>query len=153
MTSCLFSRTPLLVHVALVAASVALPVAAQTAAPAKPLTRAEVRQQAASANMAGKIEHGEADHDAGRAPAKPAPSTVKRADVRKEAAAANKAGKIEHGEADHDAGRAPAKPAPSTVKRAEVRKEAREAVKSGQTEQGEMTGPQKTDEGVKPKKP
>lgn len=133
-------------------AGLGLPALAQPSPAASAPTRAEVRKEAAAANRAGKIEHGEADHDAGRAPPKAAPSTVKRSDVRKEAAAANKAGKIEHGEADHDAGRAPPKAAPSTVKRTEVRKEAAAAVKSGQTEQGEMTGSQKTDEGVKPKK-
>lgn len=123
---------------------------AQTATPSP--TREQVRKEAIEANKAGKIEHGEADHDAGRPPAKPAKSAVTRAEVRSETKAAVKAGKIEHGEADHDAGRPPAKPAKSAVSRAEVRKEAASAVRSGMTEQGEASLPQKRDEGALPKK-
>ena len=40
--------------------------------PASAPTRAEVRKEAREAVKAEKIEHGEADHDAGRPPSKPA---------------------------------------------------------------------------------
>jgi hypothetical protein len=58
-----------------------------------------VRQEARDATKAGKIEHGEADHDAGRPAAKTAKSTTPREQVRKEGAAAAKAGQTESGEA------------------------------------------------------
>lgn len=67
--------------------------------PASAPTREEVSKQAREATKAGKIEHGEADHDAGRPSAKVAKSGTSSAQVRKEGAAAAKAGQTESGEA------------------------------------------------------
>ena len=58
-----------------------------------------MRKEAAAANKAHRIEHGESGQDnSAVAPDKAKVSTVKRADVKKETAAANKAGTLPHGE-------------------------------------------------------
>jgi hypothetical protein len=67
------------------------------------VSRAEVKKDAATANKAHRIEHGEAGQDNSAASpdkAKAKLSTVKRADVKKETAAANKAGTLPHGEVE-----------------------------------------------------
>ena len=67
------------------------------------VSRAEVRKEAATANKAHQIEHGESGQDSSATPVdkkKAVQSTVKRADVKKETAAANKAGTLPHGEVE-----------------------------------------------------
>ncbi len=60
-----------------------------------------MKKEAAAANKAHRIEHGEAGQDNSATPydkAKARTSSVKRADVKKETAEANKAGALPHGE-------------------------------------------------------
>lgn len=108
--------------------------------------RAQVRKEAAAANKAHRIEHGEAGQDNSAVPpdkAKARQSTVSRAEVRKEAAAANKAHRTEHGEAGQDNSAVPydkTKARESTVKRADVKKETAAANKAGTLPHGEIEG-------------
>jgi hypothetical protein len=117
------------------------------AAPAaSAVTRTQVRKEAAEANKAHRIEHGEAGQDNSATPpdkTKARQSAVSRADVKKEAAAANKAHRIEHGEPGQDSSAAPpdkSKMAQSTVKRADVKKETAAANKAGTLPHGEIEG-------------
>jgi hypothetical protein len=66
------------------------------------VSRAEVKKDAATANKAHRLEHGEAGDSSAMPPdkAKAKLSNVKRADVKKETAAANKAGTLPHGEVE-----------------------------------------------------
>jgi hypothetical protein len=139
----------------------ALPVAAVLTFPSAPLyaqdrpavapaasavTRDQVRREAAEANKAHRIEHGEAGQDSSAVPpdkAKARQSTVTRAQVKKEAAVANKAHRIEHGEAGQDSSAAPpdkTKAKTSTVNRAQVKKETAAANKAGSLPHGEVEG-------------
>ena len=120
----------------------ALPVAAVLTFPSAPLyaqdrpavapaasavTRDQVRKEAAEANKAHRIEHGEAGDSSAMPPdkAKARQSTVSRADVKKDAATANKAHRLEHGEAGDSSAMPPdkAKAKLSTGKAAAVKHE------------------------------
>jgi hypothetical protein len=137
----------------------ALPVAAVLTFPSAPLyaqdrpavapaasavTRDQVRKEAAEANKAHRIEHGEAGDSSAMPPdkAKARQSTVSRADVKKDAATANKAHRLEHGEAGDSSAMPPdkAKAKLSTVKRADVKKETAAANKAGTLPHGEVEG-------------
>ena len=137
----------------------ALPVAAVLTFPSAPLyaqdrpavapaasavTRDQVRKEAAEANKAHRIEHGEAGDSSAMPPdkAKARQSTVSRAEVKKDAATANKAHRLEHGEAGDSSAMPPdkAKAKLSTVKRADVKKETAAANKAGTLPHGEVEG-------------
>ena len=137
----------------------ALPVAAVLTFPSAPLyaqdrpavapaasavTRDQVRKEAAEANKAHRIEHGEAGDSSAMPPdkAKARQSTVSRAEVKKDAATANKAHRLEHGEAGDSSAMPPdkAKAKLSTVKRADIKKETAAANKAGTLPHGEVEG-------------
>lgn len=112
---------------------------ATAGATAQTTSRDEVKKEAAAANKAGKIEHGEADHT-GQTDQKNVKSVKPRADVKVEAKAAAKQEAANPGDANPKDGSA----GKSTAARTEVKKDAIAAKKAGETAQGEAgTAPKK----------
>ena len=113
----------------------AVSASAQTAASSP--TRAEVKAEAAAANKAGTIPHGQESVVKQDMPKKPM-TTANKADVKKEAAAANKSGSIPSGQESVVKQDMPKKPV-TEANKAEVKAEAAAANKAGATVEGQAS--------------